>query len=171
MTVTAIISKTTATLPPGKIKCYVTGKLRNDTPEENVRQRMARAIVEEYGYSVADLELERTIQLGTQKKRADIVIFANAQAHKNENIIVIVEAKRESVKPTHADQGINQLVSYLAATPNAEYGLWVGSEIRALRKEEKAGQLNLSNRSTSRQLTGKLRNQARFRPSFQLPMH
>ena len=38
------------TVPAGKIKCYVTGKLREDSPEEHVRQRMARSLVEEYGY-------------------------------------------------------------------------------------------------------------------------
>ena len=45
-------------VPAGKIKCYITGKHRPDTPEEHIRQRMARSLVEEYGYSKADIELE-----------------------------------------------------------------------------------------------------------------
>jgi type I restriction enzyme M protein len=45
-------------IPAGKIRCYVTGELRNDTPEEHVRQRVARSFVEEYGYNTEDIELE-----------------------------------------------------------------------------------------------------------------
>lgn len=131
----AAIAKITTTIPSGKIKCYITGQLRKDTPEEQVRQRVARSIVEEYGYDRADIELERSIQLGTNKKRADIVIFEAGQSHKHENIHIIVEAKRDTIKPSHKDQGIPQLKSYLAATPNVEYGLWVGSEMRAFHKD------------------------------------
>ena len=32
-------------IPSGKIKCFISGKLRNDTKEERVRQDMARALV------------------------------------------------------------------------------------------------------------------------------
>jgi type I restriction enzyme M protein len=124
-----------ATIPPGKLKCYITGRLRDATPEEHVRQRVGRSLVEEYGYHKTDIELERQIHLGRDKKRADIVIFEPGTDHStNAHINLIVEAKRETVKPNHADQGIGQLQSYLAATPNAEFGLWVGSEIRAYNK-------------------------------------
>ncbi len=37
-------------VPSGKIRCFITGKLRKDTPEERVRQDVARSLVEEYGY-------------------------------------------------------------------------------------------------------------------------
>ena len=30
-------------IPPGKLKCYITGKLRRDTPEEHVRPRSTTA--------------------------------------------------------------------------------------------------------------------------------
>ena len=33
-------------VPPGNVLCFITGVLRADTPEENVRQRWARALVE-----------------------------------------------------------------------------------------------------------------------------
>ena len=44
----------------GKIKCFITGKLRKDTPEENVRQRWARSLVDEYGYDNRRGELQET---------------------------------------------------------------------------------------------------------------
>jgi len=45
-------------VPAGKLRCYVTGKLRPDKPEEHVRQRWARSLVEEYGYDIKDLAVE-----------------------------------------------------------------------------------------------------------------
>lgn len=131
------VSFESAAIPSGKIKCYITGKLRPDTPEEHVRQRMARSIVEEYGYSKADIEIEFTIVIGRTKKRADIVVFEEGETHKIENIRIIVEAKKETIKPTNKENGVDQLKSYMAATINSKYGLWVGSEIQAYEKIEK----------------------------------
>jgi len=51
-------------IPSGKIKCFITGKLRKDTPEERVRQDVARSLVEEYGYDKSDIEIEFPIKMG-----------------------------------------------------------------------------------------------------------
>lgn len=130
-----------AFIPPGKIKCYITGGLRDDYPEEHVRQRMARSLVEEYGYKKTDLSIETQIVIGRAKKRADIVIYEENLPHRLENIKIIVEAKKDSIKPTHSDSGVDQLFSYLSATPNSEFGLWVGSEVLAYRKIVKNGKV------------------------------
>lgn len=124
-------------VPAGKIRCYVhDGVFRRDTPEEHVRQRVARSLVEEYGYDRSDLHLEFPIKMGAGKsKRADIAIFRPGHPHKQENIFIIVEAKQEDVRPTDREEGIKQLKSYLAASINAVWGLWVGSEMVALEKE------------------------------------
>ncbi len=121
-------------IPAGKIKCYISGKLRQDTPEEHIRQRIARSLVEEYGYSKTDIEIEWKVQIGVTKKRADIVVFEKGTNHITENIIIIVEAKKETIKPSNKDNGVAQLHSYLAATINCRYGLWIGSEIQAFEK-------------------------------------
>jgi len=49
-------------IPPGKIRCYISGKLRKNTPEEHIRQRIARSLVEEYGYLKEDIEIDFTIK-------------------------------------------------------------------------------------------------------------
>ena len=121
-------------IPAGKIRCFVTGKLRNDTPEENVRQRWARSLVEEYGYDLADIAVEFTIKMGTTRKRGDIVVFNEAGERNQDNIAVIVETKRESVVTSHKTQGVAQLKSYMSATPVCRWGLWVGSEKVAFEK-------------------------------------
>jgi type I restriction enzyme M protein len=124
-------------VPTGKIRCYIhDGVLRADTPEEYVRQRAARSLVEEYGYDRADIHLEFPIKIGSgTKKRVDIAVFPAGQPHKQENIFIIVEAKREDVRPTDRKAGVEQLKSYLAACINARWGLWVGSEMIGIEKE------------------------------------
>jgi type I restriction enzyme M protein len=131
------MTEPTIIVPAGKIRCYIhPDKFRDDTPEEHVRQRVARSLVEEYGYDKPDLHLEFPVQMGSGKpKRADIAIFPPGQAHKQENIFIIVEAKREEIKPTDRNNGVEQLKSYMAACLTSRWGLWVGSEMIALEKE------------------------------------
>lgn len=115
-------------IPTGKIKCFITGKLRNDKPEERVRQVVARSLVEEYGYDKADIDIEFPIKMGAAKKRVDIVIFTKGSEHLQKNIYLIAETKREDVKPSDKKEGIEQLESYIAACPNSAFALWVGNE-------------------------------------------
>ncbi|KAA6318613.1 hypothetical protein EZS27_031402, partial [termite gut metagenome] len=62
------------------------------------------------------------------KKRADIVIFSGGmtdEEKKNQhNIRIIIECKKEAVKPTDKDNGIEQLKAYMAACVNCEWGMW-----------------------------------------------
>jgi type I restriction enzyme M protein len=117
-------------IPPGKLQCVITGKLRPDTSEEHIRQRIARSLLEDYAYDKADIEIEFTVNLGSSKKRVDIAIFPPRVEHKQENIKIIVECKREDVRPTDRDNGVEQLKSYLSACANARFGLWIGSELQ-----------------------------------------
>ena len=123
-------------VPAGKIRCFVTGKLRKDTPEENVRQRWARSLVEEYGYDVADMEVEFSVKMGTKRKRADIVIFNPGDPKRQDTVIVLVEVKREDLTPKDRDEGVEQLKSYMSACSSCKFGLWVGSEKLAFEKSE-----------------------------------
>ncbi|OGP87330.1 MAG: hypothetical protein A2031_06425 [Deltaproteobacteria bacterium RBG_19FT_COMBO_43_11] len=115
-------------IPPGNIRCFITGKLRKDTPEENVRQRWARSLVEEYGYPKQDIMIEFPIRMGTAKKRADIVIFKPSAKQVQEEIAIIVESKRDEIKASDRGKGEYQLKSYMAASSSCKYGLWVGRE-------------------------------------------
>jgi type I restriction enzyme M protein len=121
-------------IPAGKIMCYVSSVLRPDTPEENVRQRWARSLIDEYGYVREDMAVEFKIKMGTAKKKADIVIFKPGSPKKQENIWAIVEAKRADVLPRAKLEGVEQLKSYMAASMSCEYGIWVGAEKLAFQK-------------------------------------
>lgn len=115
-------------VPVGKLRCYISGVLRNDRPEEHVRQRWARSLVEEYGYAARDIAVEFRIKMGSSSKRADLVVFQAGSAKRQENILLIIEAKRADVLPRDRTEGVEQLKSYMAASSSARYGLWVGAE-------------------------------------------
>jgi type I restriction enzyme M protein len=115
----------------GQLRCYITGRLRKNTPEEQVRQEWARKLVEEYGYPKEDLGIEVPIQIGSRRARADLVIYENGKSHETENIRIIIETKREDANARDEKEGVEQLKSYLSAIPNAQWGLWVGKERQA----------------------------------------
>ena len=123
-------------IPAGKIRCFVTKKLRKDTPEENVRQRWARSLVGEYGYDVADIAVEFSVKIGTQRKRADLVVFKPGSSRQQDSIAIIVEAKREDVSTKDKTEGVEQLKSYMSACSGCRFGLWVGSEKLAFEKSD-----------------------------------
>lgn len=122
-------------IPPGKVLCFISGVLRADTPEENVRQRWARALVEDYGYPKSDIGVETKIKMGRSAKKCDLVIFRPRQEHKQENIAICIEVKRDDIRPSDAKDGDGQLISYISACP-AKFGLWVGQEMRGYEKDD-----------------------------------
>ena len=124
------------TIPEGKVKCVITDELRDDTPEEKVRKRIARSLVEEYGYSKSDIGIEESIKMGRKTKYADLIVYFEGKQQVQGNAKIVVEAKPEDIKPSNEDNGVNQLESYIAACMNVEFGLWVGSERLAFRVEE-----------------------------------
>lgn len=124
------------TIPEGKICDYIDGKFRNDTPEEYVRQNIEKRIVNELKYSRERIKVEYGIKVGSNKPRADIVIFPDGcESFSQENVIIIIECKKESVEPTHKKDGIEQVKSYMSACPNCEWGMWTNGKYKeVLRK-------------------------------------
>ncbi len=103
------------------IKCLVRKKDVRLTPEEIVRQLYIDKLIHEYGYPVERMELERAISFGTEKKRADVVIFNKNNVTSEE---IIVELKKPKLK-----DGKDQLKSYCNAT-GAIMGVWTnGNQI------------------------------------------
>lgn len=115
-------------IPEGKVRDYVNGTIRNDTPEEYVRQTVEKRLVNEHKYNKERIAVEYHVQIGSGRKRADIVIFpegTTAEEKKDQqNISIIIECKKEAVKPTDKDNGLEQLKSYMSACNNCEWGMW-----------------------------------------------
>lgn len=94
-------------IPEGKICDYVDGKFRNDTPEEYVRQTIEKRLVNEHKYSTGQIKIEYTLHFGSNKPRADIVIFDKDCTEKTQNNIkIIIECKKETVDARNAKEGV-----------------------------------------------------------------
>ncbi|MDX2016744.1 MAG: type I restriction enzyme HsdR N-terminal domain-containing protein, partial [Planctomycetota bacterium] len=129
----------------GKLLDFIDGKTqRPETPEEYVRQEIAKSLVREYKYPKADIEVEFTIRVGTRKPRADLVIFPPQTSHEQEHAVLIVECKAATVKAADKKDGVGQLQSYLAACPNVQYGMWTnGIERFCYRRVVKGGKVSV----------------------------
>ncbi|MCL6481796.1 MAG: N-6 DNA methylase [Firmicutes bacterium] len=117
----------------GKIISFLNGKLLADKPEERVRQRFAKILHYEYGYSKDQMDIEVPIYYGANELtdengnpvRADIVVYESKTARENRDqgkILLIVECKAPNVTG-----GYNQLVSYIYNT-SAGGGVWFNGE-------------------------------------------
>ncbi len=116
-------------IPEGKICDYIDGKFRNDTPEEYVRQTIEKRLVNEHKYSPEQISIEYTLQLGSKKPRADIVIFDKDCINQvQENVKLIIECKKETVDARNAKDGVEQLKSYMSACLNCEWGMWTNGK-------------------------------------------
>ncbi len=75
-------------------------------PEEVVRQRFIRILVEHYGYDLAQIDQERRTQHGHKSPRADIVVWQSA-ADKNAKPVrapvLVVECKTDSIEIQERD--------------------------------------------------------------------
>lgn len=115
-------------IPDGKICDYIDGKFRNDTPEEYVRQTIEKRLVNEHKYSPDQVKIEFTLHVGSNKPRADIVIWdKDADSQTQETAKTIIECKKETVQPSAKKDGIEQLKSYMSVCTNCEWGLWTNS--------------------------------------------
>ena len=115
-------------VPEGKVRDYVDGKFRNDTPEEYVRQTIERRLVDEHRYLPVQIAVEFTLRIGSKKPRADIVIWDKNSVTKTQDTVkIIIECKKNSVQASSAKDGIEQLKSYMSVCPNCEWGMWTNS--------------------------------------------
>ncbi|MBQ0142158.1 MAG: N-6 DNA methylase [Prevotellaceae bacterium] len=110
----------------GKIIDYLDEDIRRENkPEERVRQKMACILNKDFRYPKELIALERSIKIGIETKRADIVIYKSIEAKKSNNqgcILLIAEIKAPNIKEPDG-----QLISYLSAS-SAEGGFWTNGD-------------------------------------------
>ena len=129
-------------VPDGKVVDFITGSFFNDTAEEYVRQNIEKALVRQYKYLASDCSPEFRIKMGSAKPRVDIVVFGTGQSHEQTNAYILVETKKPGTNRQNKEDGIGQLQSYLAASPNARFGLWTNGDDRVcFARREKGGRI------------------------------
>lgn len=138
------IAPTAVIVQQGKVLDFIDGlSQRAETPEEYVRQEIAKSLVREYGYPKKSIAVEFTLRLGTRKPRADLVIFHIDSNHDQANAYIIVECKERGVKASDKKEGVGQLQSYMSACPSAIYGMWTnGLERFCYRKVDVKGKFH-----------------------------
>ena len=124
----------------GKIIDYIDSEIRRpNTPEERIRQKMTQILHCEFGYPLANIGLERSIHIGREIKRADIVVYNNAAACVSNNqgeIYLVAEAKAPNILDSDG-----QMFSYISAS-SAQGGFWTnGNKIDFYRKESRTGNI------------------------------
>lgn len=75
-------------------------------PEEVVRQRFVRVLVEHYGYDLAQIDQERRTQQGHKSPRADIVIWQSADDKNAKPVrvpVLVVECKTDTIEIQERD--------------------------------------------------------------------
>lgn len=84
-------------------------------PEEVVRQRFVRTLVEDYGYSLDQMDQEQRTQHGHRSPRADIVIWQSADDRAAKRFpVLVVECKTDSIEIQERDY--YQAASYTVAS-------------------------------------------------------
>ena len=135
-------------LEEGMLLDYITGKPVKDTPKEQVRQRIARALFHEYGMSVDDMVVDCKVRVDGRIKKVDIAIFSPGSDKDNvENLRRAVMCDKEPKQgtkgaykmrdPEQAKKDVEPLFAVMAAAKNCQYGMWTnGIELFFFEKQD-----------------------------------
>lgn len=135
-----------AVLEEGKLFDYITGNPVKDNDKEQVRQRIARAIIHEYGIAAEDMEPDYRVKVGGRNKKIDIAIFRPGMPHEDANLYRAVAIEKEPKvgtkgayrmrDPDEARKEFELLESIMAEVESCQYGLWTnGLEFFFFKKE------------------------------------
>lgn len=130
----------------GKVFDYITGQPVKDTDKESVRQRIARAIIHEYGIAAEDMEPDFKIKVQGKNRKVDIAIFRPDTEHTTDNLYRAVAIEKEPKigtkgayrmrDPDEARKEFELLEAIMAEADGCKYGLWTnGLEFFYFQKE------------------------------------
>ncbi len=138
-------------LAEGSLLDYISGEAIRDTPKERVRQRIARALLHEYGVAISDMEASFPVPVDGRRRRVDIAVFAPGAPHTLEHLTRVVLCEREP-RPSkkgatkirdheHARKEVALLRALMGAARGCRLGLWTnGLELFFFAKRELAGE-------------------------------
>ncbi len=96
-------------------------------PEEKVRAETYAKLIHEYNYSPKKIRLEVPVTMGSDTKRADIIVYNDEACTKPH---IIIECKRHEVSEMEFDQAVNQGLSYAQALAGTIKYLWVTTQLK-----------------------------------------
>lgn len=107
-----------SSIEEGKLLDYITDEPVKDTPKEQVRQRIARALFHEYGISVEDMVPDFKMQVDGRSKKIDIAIFEPGADKTPANLQLVVICDKE---PKTSSRGVYKMRDHKRA--EKEFGL------------------------------------------------
>jgi type I restriction enzyme M protein len=118
------------TLQAGYLLDYLTNEPIKETPKEQVRQWLVRALIHEYGFDPRDMKLD--FPIGGRKK-IDIAIFHHDKEHSSENLSRAVICRPEpkigakTVRIRDHEQAVDDLEgikNIMMEVQSVKYGMW-----------------------------------------------
>jgi type I restriction enzyme M protein len=132
------------TLPEDTLVDFITGAPVRDSPKERVRQRVARALSQEYHIALADMASDFSIRIGARKKALSIAVFEHGGEHVLANLsrAVIVrpepKVRRGATRLRDYEQAKSELAELeqiMREVDHCRYGLWTnGMEVHYIEK-------------------------------------
>ena len=133
-------------LDEGKLFDYITGRAVKDNDKEQVRQRIARAIIHEYGIAAEDMEPDFKVKVSGKNRKLDIAVFRPGTEHTAENLyraVIVEKEPKVGTKgayrmrdPDEASKEFAVLDAVMSEVASCNYGLWTnGLEFFFFQKE------------------------------------
>lgn len=104
--------------------CKNSPSRRLQNPEEFVQAKTYLKLIIEYKYSPQNISVNESVQVASETKEADILVYAE----NNKKILVVVECKEENINERQFQVAVDQCYSYAHATA-AQY-IWVTSGVK-----------------------------------------
>lgn len=131
-----------------KLLDYITGQPVKNTPKEQVRQRISRALFHEYQLSLDDMEPDFKMRVQGKMKKIDIAIFEPDREHIEENLRRVMLCDKEPVNGKkggyrlrdheQAEKDLRVLKDVMAEKDDCRYGMWTnGLDFFFLHKEKR----------------------------------
>ena len=122
------------TLEEGMILDYLRQEPIKDTPKEQVRQEVIRALFNEYQISLNDMEADFRVPVDGKRRKVDLAIFKTGDEHTIENLRRVIlcrpmpnVGKRMVVKIRDHEQAredLEELKQVMSAADGCIWGLW-----------------------------------------------
>jgi len=111
-------------IPDGKIADYITGKWVKDSEQEQVRQNFERTLVEEYNYSISDIQIDFPIKIwegDKQKNKKSPIAVINPDT---KDSYILINTAKPKAHPTDRSGGTSELEQWMVDVQSAEFGCW-----------------------------------------------
>jgi type I restriction enzyme M protein len=111
-------------IPDGKIVDYITGRWVKETEQEQVRQNFERTLVEEYNYTIPDIQVDFKIKIweGDKQKPKKAPLAVMLEGTENPYVLILIASPKAN--PTDKNGGTTEIEQWLVDAPTVEFGCW-----------------------------------------------